>query len=121
MPTYLNKANRDKHAALKTKPYPLPYDAETIVLVKQQPMGRMNQYAEASKAGGQRAAKETFSLVAESIVDEVGKPVWEASEVAELVESNCQLVSALVKMIGHANGGSDQDIEDMLGNLPTTE
>lgn len=121
MPTYLSKENRSKHATAAIKEYPLPYDPDTIVRVKQQSIARMNRYTEAVQAGGGKAKKDTFALISESIVDETDDRVWEATEVELLHDSNCQLVTALVRMIGACNGGNDQEIEEMLGNLGETK
>ncbi|TWT57255.1 hypothetical protein KOR42_06130 [Thalassoglobus neptunius] len=121
MPNYLNRDNKNQFAKSKIKEYPLPFDPGTLVRVKQQSISRMHRYSEASQAGGTRAKKETFSLIADSIVDETDQPVWESGEVAQLAEADCQLVNALIKMIGHANGGTEDEIEEMVGNFNETE
>jgi hypothetical protein len=121
MTKYLNKTTRGTLSSVRISEYPLPYDTEIIVRVKSQPMSRMNRHADATEAGGQRARTSTIKLLSESIVDEADVPVWSASEVELLLESDCRLVSALMKMIVDHNGGNDSDVEKMLGNLDQTE
>lgn len=117
MPTYLNKENRNKYSKSDVKEYPLPYDEETIVRVKQQSIGRMNRYSEAVKGGGSKAKKATYSLIADSIVDEEDEPIWTREEVADLENAKCELVNALIKMIGECNGADDKEVEEMVGEF----
>jgi hypothetical protein len=121
MPTYLNRENKKDHSSNKIKEFPLPYDSDIIVRIKQQSIGRMNRFAAAQKQGNQKSQQEIYALISESVVDEVGDQVWEKGEIPELVESNCQLVSAIVAMIVEASGGKKQDVEEIMGNLNETE
>lgn len=117
MPQYLNKSNKSTLSKVRVSEYPLPYDSETIVRIKSQPMGRMNRYSEAVQAGGQKLKTETYKLIADSVVDESGESVFDSSEVKELSESDTRFVTSLIKMITKHNGGSDQDVEEIAGNL----
>lgn len=121
MPKYLSKTNRDKFGSSQVKEYPLPYDSETIVRIKQQSIARMNRHSEAQKAGGTRAKRDVYQLIGESVVGENDEPVWEQNEVSQIEQVNCRLITAIVRMIGDCNGGDDNDIEAMLGNLDETE
>lgn len=121
MPTYLSKTNRDRISSNGVKEYPLPFDVDTIVRIKQLPMARMQRHAEAQQAGGSRAKKDMYLLISESVVDENDERVWEPHEVPEIEQANCRLVTAIVRMISDCNGGDDDDVEAMLGNLETTE
>lgn len=122
MPKYLNQDNKTSLTAERISEYPLPYDSEVLVRVKSLSIGRMNKYNEASSKGGERAKLEAYHLIADSIVDEVGEPIWvDSSEVRGLANADTRLVASLIKMIGKHNGGSDDDIEEMEKNLDETD
>lgn len=114
---YLNKETKSNLSRVRISEYPLPYEPEVLVRIKSQPMARMNRYAEALQGGGDRAKQETYKLLAESVVDETDEPVFEVKELQELAQADTRLVSTLIKMITKHNGGSDQDVEEIMGNL----
>lgn len=121
MPKYLSKETKGALSGERVSEYPLPYDSEILVRVKSLPIGRLNRYSEATAKGGERAKLETYHLIADSIIDEVGGRVWETSEVKELASADCRLIKALIGMIGKHNGGSDTDVEEMEKNFDATE
>lgn len=114
---YLNKSNKASLSSVRFSEYPLPYDTETIVRIKSQPMARMNRYAEAVQAGGDRAKQDTYKLIADSVVDETDELVFDCKDIKELADADTRFVTALIKMITKHNGGSDQDVEEIMGNL----
>ena len=121
MTKYLNRETVKALSGVRISEYPLPYDEEMIVRVRSQTMDRMSRYAEAVNAGGERAKKQTYQLIAQSIVDETESPIWDAADVEKLAKTDCRLVTALVKMINQHNGGNDDDAEELLGKLETTQ
>lgn len=120
MTKYLNQETQSENLKPEIKEYKLPYDPETIVRVKQPSMARMERYAESQKKGGGTAKRETYLLIAESIVDENDQRVWSNEEAKNLSEAKCELITALVKMIGQCSGGTEDEIEEMVGNLEET-
>ena len=119
--TYLNKDTKAQFTGVRVTEYKLPNFDDVIVRVKSQSMARMNRHAEAQTAGGERLKKDTLSLIAESIVDEDEERVWTADEVNQLMKSDYMLVKGLMEVVGRHNGGTDTEIEEMVGNLPETE
>lgn len=120
MPKYLNQENISENLKPTVKEYALPYDSEIVVRIKQQTMARMERYAEAQKKGGAIAKLETYLLIAESVIDEDGNRVWDDEQAKTLSQAKCELITALVKMIGHCSGGTEGEIEEMVGNLEET-
>ena len=116
---YLDKQTLSDKTNSGIHEFSLPYDPETIVRVKEQPIARMNRYSEAVQVGGNRAKQESYALILDSIVDDNGDPIFESRE--QIAKSACRLVTALIKMIGQVNGGEDDDIEEMAKNLSETD
>jgi hypothetical protein len=106
---YLSAENVEEAAAADVAEYPLPYDPEMIVRIKAASMARLSRYQESQKSNGAAARKAQYALIAESVVDENGQPIWQSAEQVERIgKSKTRLMVALVKMIGHHNGGDDK-------------
>lgn len=114
---YLNKETKANLSRVRVSEYPLPYEPDTLVRIKSQPMARMNRYAEAVQTGGDRAKQDTYKLLAESVIDEADEQVFDPKEIQELAQADTRLVTALIKMVTKHNGGGDQDVEEIMGNL----
>lgn len=118
---YLNRETAAELTGARVSEFPLPYEPDVIVRVRSQSMDRMNRYSEAVQKGGELAKKQTYSLIAASIVDENDSPVWSEDAVRKLAAADCRLVSALVAMISKHNGGDGADVEEMVGNFEATQ
>ncbi len=109
MPRFLNKTNVDQVTAEDIEDYPLPYDPEIVVRIRSVSLGRMRQYFESSEKGGTVARKALYALIAESVVDESGQPVFDTPDTVEGVgKAKTRFVNAVQKMIELHNGGKDK-------------
>lgn len=101
--------------------YPLPYEPETIVRIQEQPMSVMNRFAEMQKKGGEQARSEAYRVISLSVVDESNERIWTGSSIDEIKTMPTKLITALMKMIGQANGGDDDEVEEIAKNFEATE
>ena len=120
MTQYLNRENSSENLKPVIKDFALPYDPETLVRIKQQPMARLERNAEFQKKGTAAARHDTYLLIAESVVDEHGERIWDNDDAKTLSEAKSELITALINMIGKCAGGSENEVEELAGNLEET-
>ena len=118
----LGKSNKSEYRGSRIEEYPHPHNQDLLVTIKSMPVGRMNRYGTAMQKGGSQAKTETYKLIVDSVIDaDSNEPVFEQSEVASIAEDDCQFISGLIQLIGYHNGGTETDVEELVGNFEQTE
>ncbi len=89
--------------------YSLPDDPTILVRVKSVSVHRMKQYQEAAAKGGNIQRKAQAELIADSVIDENGKPVFSATKLYETMgRVRTRRFIGLVNIVSKHNGGDDE-------------
>ena len=90
--------------------YQLPSDPSVTVRVKSVSVSRMKQYAESSGKGGAVERRAQAALIADSLIDETGKPVFASADAVYNIAGKVQsrMMGGLIKIISLHNGGEDK-------------
>lgn len=108
----------------KIETLPLPSDPETLVRIKQLPIGVLRRLGDASTQDGAEGDKARAELIQRSVVDESGNPVFEA-DYPLMEELTVELLTDLMTLIGKANNKSagksfSQQVDDSEKNSNPT-
>jgi hypothetical protein len=108
----------------KIETLPLPSDPETLVRIKQLPIGIIRRLGELATQDGAEGDKARAELIQRSIVDESGNPIFEA-DYPLMDELTVELLTDLMTLIGKANNKSagksfSQQVDDAEKNSNPT-
>lgn len=109
----------------KVEALPLPSDAETIVHIKQLPMGILRRLAPLATQDGDAGDDARCELIRRSVVNPDGSPVFD-SAYPLMDEITAELLNDLMVIIGKANiknassGDMDKKIEEAEKNSEPT-
>jgi hypothetical protein len=108
----------------KIETLPLPSDPETLVRIKQLPIGVLRRLGDSSTQDGAEGDKARAELIQRSIVDESGNPIFDA-DYPLMEELTVELLTDLMTLIGKANNKSagksfSQQVDDAEKNSNPT-
>jgi hypothetical protein len=108
----------------KIETFPLPSDSETLVRIKQLPIGVLRRLGELATQDGAEGDKARGELIQRSVVDADGNPIFEANYPL-MDELTVELLTDLMTLIGKANNKSapksfSQQVDDAEKNSNPT-
>jgi hypothetical protein len=108
----------------KIETLPLPSDPETLVRIKQLPIGIIRRLGELATQDGAEGDKARGELIQRSVVDADGNPIFEANYPL-MDELTVELLTDLMTLIGKANNKSaaksfSQQVDDAEKNSNPT-
>jgi hypothetical protein len=108
----------------KIETLPLPSDPDTLVRIKQLPIGIIRRLGELATQDGAEGDKARGELIQRSVVDADGNPIFEANYPL-MDELTVELLTDLMTLIGKANNKSaaksfSQQVDDAEKNSNPT-
>lgn len=89
--------------------YKFPCDDSKTVRIKSVTVGRMKQYTESAKKGGQVEKRAQCALISESCVGLDNKPIWTCDELYHAVSNiKTRWFNSLVQLVATHNGAKDE-------------
>lgn len=123
MTNYFSAATLEEAMDEDIREYPLPDSPDIIVRVKSVSSARMRQYQESLGKGGSIERRAQASLIADSVIDEHGKPAFNSGEHVYNImgKVRSRRLSGLVRIISLHNGGEDKAEEAEEGSEKKSE
>ncbi len=108
----------------KIETFPLPSDPETLVRIKQLPIGVLRRLGELAAQDGTEGDQARSELVQRSVVDADGNPIFDANYPL-MDELTVELLKDLMTLIGRANNKTadktfNQQVDDAEKNSEPT-
>lgn len=107
-PTMISRANADQILTTYSAVYPfsdIPGQPPAAFRVRSASMARINRWREASSGKSSNAVwKAMCDLIAESVIDEDGEPIWSGAAVQEMSKSNAKRFMDLQLGVLNHNG-----------------
>jgi hypothetical protein len=108
---FLTSFNAREIVSCKSEEFELPNHPEYMVRVKQLPIDELKRLSRVATKDTSEGHKAQLELIAKSIVNEDGTPVFTDELVADLKQANGPIFNDLMIVVGKANNKKKSDIE----------
>ena len=108
---FLSSSNAREIISCKVEPFELPNHPGTSVYVQQIAVNELQRLSRVATKTGPEGDKARIDLIARSIVNEDGTPVFNAELAIQLSLANAPIFADLMTVIGKANNKQKADIE----------